>query len=96
MPRYNDALKGTSTIRNQKMSPEDQLQGMINQGPMIGSGYVNRAKMIELHRQIEQNKLMARSVDKGVGLATDNILFPRLDTYGIKKGTVKIGGVQIA
>ena len=53
--------------------------------------------MKELKKEIEQrHNLEERSVDKGVGIPTDSLLFPRLDTYGIKKGTVNIGGVVIA
>ena len=97
MPRYNDALSGTSRCRIQKMAPEDELQGLINQAPFIGNSYAGQKRMKELKKEIEQrHNLEERSVDKGVGIPTDSLLFPRLDTYGIKKGTVNIGGVVIA
>ena len=95
MPRYNDALSGTSRCRIQKMAPEDELQGMINQGALMGH-LPNKARMIELQRQIEMNKLKERSEDKNQGIPFDSVIFPRIDTYGIKKGTVNIGGVVIA
>ena len=97
MPRYNDGLSGTSKFRTQQLSPEDQMQGLINQAPFIGNSYAGQKRMKELKKEIEQRHNMEeRSVDKGVGIPTDSLLFPRLDTYGIKKGTVNIGGVVIA
>ena len=96
MPRYNDGLAGTSKFRTQQLSPEDQMQGLINQAAYIGHS-VSQTRLKELKKEIEQrHNLEERSVDKGIGIATDCILFPRLDTYGIKKGTVNIGGVVIA
>ena len=72
------------------------MQGLINQAAYIGH-CVNQTRLKELKKEIEQrHNLEERSVDKGIGIATDCILFPRLDTYGIKKGTVNIGGVVIA
>ena len=73
-----------------------RMQGLINQAAYIGHS-VSQTRLKELKKEIEQrHNLEERSVDKGVGIPTDSLLFPRLDTYGIKKGTVNIGGVVIA
>jgi len=97
MPRYNDGLAGTSKFRTQQLSPEDQMQGLINQAPFIGNSYASHARMRELKKEIDlRQSLEQRSLDKGEGIDADYILFPHLDTYGIKKGTVNIGGEKVA
>ena len=96
MPRYNDGLAGTSKFRTQQLSPEDQMQGLINQAAYIGHS-VSQTRLKELKKEIEQrHNLEMRSVDKGVGIPTDSLLFPRLDTYGIKSGSYHLSGERVA
>ena len=97
MPRYNDALSGTSKFRTQQLSPEDQMQGLINQAPFIGNSYAGQKRMKELKKEIEQrHNLEMRSEHTGKGLSETEIFLQPLDLYGIVKGTVNIGGVVIA
>jgi len=96
MPRYNDALSGTSKFRTQQLSPEDQMQGLINQAAYIGHS-VNQTRLKELKKEIEQrHNLEMRSEHTGKGLSETEIFLQPLDLYGIVKGTVNIGGVVIA
>ena len=96
MPRYNDALSGTSKFRTQQLSPEDQMQGLINQAAYIGHS-VSQTRLKELKKEIEQrHNLEMRSEHTGKGLSETEIFLQPLDLYGIVKGTVNIGGVVIA
>ena len=96
MPRYNDGLAGTSKFRTQQLSPEDQMQGLINQVAYIGHS-VSQTRLKELKKEIEQrHNLEMRSEHTGKGLSETEIFLQPLDLYGIVKGTVNIGGVVIA
>ena len=96
MPRYNDALSGTSKFRTQQLSPEDQMQGLINQAAYIGHS-VSQTRLKELKKEIEQrHNLEMRSEHTGKGISETEIFLQPLDLYGIVKGTVNIGGVVIA
>ena len=96
MPRYNDGLAGTSKFRTQQLSPEDQMQGLINQAAYIGHS-VSQTRLKELKKEIEQrHNLEMRSEHTGKGLSETEIFLQPLDLYGIVKGTVNIGGVVIA
>ena len=96
MPRYNDGLAGTSKFRTQQLSPEDQMQGLINQAAYIGHS-VSQTRLKELKKEIEQrHNLEMRSEHTGKGISETEIFLQPLDLYGIVKGTVNIGGVVIA